>query len=72
MTFEKLKEPYIVVIDDLEGEFEIISWNQSEDEANDEYDSWDEEYPDRQGRNKHIFKMIRTTGRDLEETAEES
>jgi len=65
--FEMDKEPFLVCVDDLSGGFELISWKRTEDAANDEYDAWDEEYPDREGRNKHIFKMIRTTGQDLGE-----
>ena len=63
--FEKDKEPFIVCVDDLGGGFEIVGWFTTEDEAIKEYESWEEEYPDEEGRNKHIFKMIRTTGQDL-------
>ena len=66
--FEKEKEPFIVCVDDLEGGFEIVGWFMTEDEAIKEYESWEEEYPDEDGRNKHIFRMIRTTGQDLGDT----
>ena len=66
--FEKDKEPFIVCVDDLGGGFEIIAWFTTEDKAIKEYESWEEEYPDEEGRNKHIFRMIRTTGQDLGET----
>jgi len=66
--FEKEKEPFIVCVDDLEGGFEIVGWFMTEDEVIKEYESWEEEYPDEDGRNKHIFRMIRTTGQDLGET----
>jgi len=64
--WEKDKEPFIACIDDLCGGFELIGWFKTEEEANKEYDSWDSEYPDRIGRNKHIFKMIKTSGHDLD------
>jgi len=67
-----VKEPFIVCVDDLEGGFEIVGWFMTEDEAIKEYESWEEEYPDEDGRNKHIFRMIRTTGQDLGDTAEVS
>ena len=66
--FEKDKEPYIVCMDDISGGFELVGWYKTEEEATKDYDSWEGEYPDKEGRNKHIFKMIRTTGQDLGET----
>ena len=63
--FEKDKEPFIICVDDLGGGFEMIFWAKTEEDAIKEYESWDDEYPDSKGRNKHIFKMIRTTGQDL-------
>lgn len=65
--FEKDKEPFIVCIDDLYGGFELVDWFKTEDEATEEYLSWGEKYPDEKGRNQHIFKMIRTTGHDLDD-----
>lgn len=65
--FEKDKEPFIVCMDDLGGGFEMVSWNKTEEEATKEYDSWEKKYPDEEGRNKHIFKMILTTGTDLDQ-----
>lgn len=72
MSKKLVKEPFIVCVDDLEGGFEIVGWFMTEDEAIKEYESWEEEYPDEDGRNKHIFRMIRTTGQDLGDTAEVS
>ena len=66
--FEKDKEPFIICMDDLGGGFEMIGWSKTEEEATKVYESWEGEYPDREGRNKHIFKMIRTTGQDLGRT----
>ncbi len=37
-------------------------------EAIKEYESWNGEYPDSEGHNKHLFKMIRTTGQDLQDS----
>ena len=68
MSKKLVKEPFIVCVDDLEGGFEIVGWFMTEDEAIKEYESWEEEYPDEDGRSKHIFRMIRTTGQDLGET----
>lgn len=68
--FEKLRarEPFIICIDDLGSSFEMVYWTKTEEEAIKCYDSWDGDYPDRKGRNKHIFKMIRTTGQDLQDS----
>jgi len=66
--FEKLKEPFIVCMDDREGGFEMIFWAKTEEEALNKYESWEGEYPDRGMRNKHIFKMIRTTGQDMQDS----
>ena len=66
--FKKDKEPFIVCTDGLYGGFEMVSWHKTEEEAIKEYDEWKDKFPDREGRNQHIFKMIRTTGQDLGET----
>ena len=65
--FEKDKEPFIVCIDDLGGMFEFVHWCMTEKEANDIYDEIIGEYPDEEGRNKHLFKMIKTSGQDLDD-----
>lgn len=59
MTKEKISEPFIVVIDDLGGSFEFVQWCTSEKEARKFYDKeLSGEYPDKQGREKRIFKEI--------------
>lgn len=71
--FKLDKEPFIVCMDDAEGGFEMIFWAKTEEEADKEYQSWrsyERGFPDKDGRNKHIFKMIRTTGQSLGETGE--
>lgn len=66
MSVEKDKEPWIVCIDDTYGEFELIYWCKSEEEAIRFYEEeLTGDYPDEEDRNKHLFKMIRTTGEDL-------
>lgn len=69
---EKIKEPFIACIDDLSGKFEIVHWCETEEEAVKVYDSWKGEYPDREGRNKHVFEMICTTGTDLDQSIGET
>ena len=61
-------EPWIVVVDDLEGGFEIVYWCTDHQEALDFYTSLQNRdyppgptYPDKEGRNAHIFQMIATS-----------
>lgn len=67
--WEKDKEPFIACIDDLEGGFEIVEWFSTEEEAIKTYDTFEGEYPDEDGRHKHLFKMIHTSGHDLDQTS---
>ena len=53
-----MNEPYIVVVDDLGGGFELVSWCTDEVDARKAYDSLKGEYPDKEGREKRIFKEI--------------
>ena len=66
---ETIKEPYIVAIDDDAGDFELVIWHQTKDEAVDEFNvlAAGNKYLDKQGRHVHVFKMIKTTGPDLDE-----
>ena len=68
---DKLREPYIVASDDLDSGLELVIWHQTEDEAIDDFDGMMKgfTYPDWLGRNMHVFKMIKTTGHDLDEEA---
>jgi len=61
-------EPWVVVVDDLEGGFELVYWCTDAQEAYDFYASLqnrdytpDPTYPDKEGRNAHIFQMIATS-----------
>jgi len=58
MTKEKISEPFIVVIDDLGGRFELVSWHTTLEEAKGFYESLEGEYPDKEGREKRIFKEL--------------
>jgi len=53
-----MNEPYIVVVDDLDGGFELVSWCTDEVDARKAYDSLKGEYLDKEGRAKRIFKEI--------------
>jgi len=62
----EVKETWLVAIDNLEGGFELTFWSETENEANEFYEKeLNGNYPDKEGRNKHIFKMVRTSGNDL-------
>jgi len=67
MRIEKTPEPWVVAIDDLYGNFELVSWYETREDAERFYTDLGnaDEFPDKEGRNKHLFKMIRTTGPDL-------
>ena len=61
-------EPWVVVVDDLEGGFELVYWCTDAQEAYDFYASLqnrdytpDPTYQDKEGRNAHIFQMIATS-----------
>ena len=61
-------EPWIVALDDLEGGFEIVYWCTDHQEALDFYAEQQTRdytnvptYPDKEGRNIHIFQMLKTS-----------
>jgi len=65
-------EPWVVVTDDLNGGFEIVYWCIDAQEAYDFYTSLQNRdyppgptYPDKEGRNAHIFQMIATSDEGL-------
>jgi len=69
-----MKEPYIVTVDGLYGDFEIVDWCKTKNDAEVKFAEYslENEYPDKEGRHLRIFKEIKSTDTHESRSKEET
>jgi len=67
-----MKEQYIVTVDGLYDDFEIVDWCKTKNEAEVKFAEYslEGEYPDKEGRHLRLFQEIKSTDTSEKEREE--